>query len=130
MFIHFKSKDSHNILYYFEFAGGQPAKFPAYERVLLRESGFIRPVVIFGPIADLVRDQLLQDEPDIYETPCKYETLCDQSVWGVLLICDAIKQNESEVENFCFCFSAFSVRYHLSFNLVKPPWGLGNWFSR
>ncbi len=51
--------------------GGQPAKFPAYERVLLRESGFIRPVVIFGPIADLVRDQLLQDDPDTYETPCK-----------------------------------------------------------
>ncbi|XP_076012328.1 tight junction protein 1 isoform X2 [Genypterus blacodes] len=42
-------------------------KFPAYERVVLREAGFLRPVVIFGPIADVAREKLARDEPDIYE---------------------------------------------------------------
>ena len=37
--------------------------------------------------------------------------------------CDAIKQNESEVENFL-------LGYHLNFNFVKTPWRLDNWFSR
>ena len=26
------------------------------------------------------------------------------------IICDVTKQNESEVENFCFCFLEFSIR--------------------
>ncbi|XP_073474953.1 tight junction protein 1 isoform X7 [Aquarana catesbeiana] len=42
-------------------------KFPAYERVVLREAGFLRPVVIFGPIADVAREKLAREEPDIYE---------------------------------------------------------------
>ena len=46
-------------------------------------------------------------------------------------ICDVIKQNESEVENFCFfVFWLFLLGYYLSFNLVKNLWRLGNWFSR
>ncbi|XP_008164218.2 tight junction protein ZO-2 isoform X2 [Chrysemys picta bellii] len=43
-------------------------KFPAYERVLLREAGFKRPVVIFGPIADLAMEKLSNDLPDLYQT--------------------------------------------------------------
>ncbi|XP_065262116.1 tight junction protein ZO-2 isoform X5 [Emys orbicularis] len=43
-------------------------KFPAYERVLLREAGFKRPVVIFGPIADLAMEKLSNDFPDLYQT--------------------------------------------------------------
>ncbi|XP_060709879.1 tight junction protein ZO-1 isoform X1 [Hemiscyllium ocellatum] len=42
-------------------------KFPAYERVVLREAGFLRPVVIFGPLADVAREKLAREEPDLYE---------------------------------------------------------------
>ncbi|XP_065123605.1 tight junction protein 1 isoform X4 [Paramisgurnus dabryanus] len=42
-------------------------KFPAYERVVLREAGFLRPVVIFGPIADVARDKLAREVPDLFE---------------------------------------------------------------
>ncbi|XP_074850904.1 tight junction protein 2 [Carettochelys insculpta] len=42
-------------------------KFPAYERVLLREAGFKRPVVIFGPIADLAIEKLSNDLPELYQ---------------------------------------------------------------
>uniref|UniRef100_A0A8C5CRG5 Tight junction protein 1a n=1 Tax=Gadus morhua TaxID=8049 RepID=A0A8C5CRG5_GADMO len=42
-------------------------KFPAYERVVLREAGFLRPVVIFGPIADAAREKLGREEPDVFE---------------------------------------------------------------
>ncbi|XP_061887574.1 tight junction protein ZO-2a isoform X3 [Entelurus aequoreus] len=41
-----------------------PSRFPAYERVVLREAGFKRPVVIFGPIADAVNEKLANDMPD------------------------------------------------------------------
>ena len=34
------------------------ANFDAYERVVLREAGFKRPVVIFGPLADISREML------------------------------------------------------------------------
>lgn len=81
-------------------------KFPAYERVVLREgnanlftlltvgcnskvmfdcesvavvmmwtfswtAGFLRPVVIFGPIADIAREKLAREEPDIFELASK-----------------------------------------------------------
>uniref|UniRef100_A0AAQ5YRL9 Tight junction protein 2a (zona occludens 2) n=1 Tax=Amphiprion ocellaris TaxID=80972 RepID=A0AAQ5YRL9_AMPOC len=39
-------------------------RFPAYERVVLREAGFKRPVVIFGPISDAVNDKLANDIPN------------------------------------------------------------------
>ncbi|KAG5273706.1 hypothetical protein AALO_G00154530 [Alosa alosa] len=42
-------------------------KFPAYERVVLREAGFLRPVVIFGPIADMAREKLSREEQDTFE---------------------------------------------------------------
>ncbi|NWR24873.1 ZO2 protein, partial [Emberiza fucata] len=40
-------------------------KFPAYERVQLREG---RPVVIFGPIADVAMEKLSNDLPHLYQT--------------------------------------------------------------
>ncbi|KAI8503114.1 Tight junction protein ZO-2 [Branchiostoma belcheri] len=43
---------------------GPTTKFPAYERVVLKEPGFPRPVVVFGPIADVTRDRLLREMPD------------------------------------------------------------------
>ncbi|XP_077354042.1 tight junction protein ZO-2a isoform X2 [Festucalex cinctus] len=39
-------------------------RFPAYERVVLREAGFKRPVVIFGPISDAVNEKLASDMPN------------------------------------------------------------------
>ena len=45
------------------------SKFPAYERVSLKHPGFPRPVVIFGPVADLVRDRLLKDFPGKFASP-------------------------------------------------------------
>ena len=47
------------------------SKFPAYERVSLRHPGFPRPVVIFGPVADLVRERLLRDFPLKFASPRK-----------------------------------------------------------
>uniref|UniRef100_A0A663N2I9 Tight junction protein 2 n=1 Tax=Athene cunicularia TaxID=194338 RepID=A0A663N2I9_ATHCN len=43
-------------------------KFPAYERVQLREAGFKRPVVIFGPLADVAMEKLSNDLPHLYQT--------------------------------------------------------------
>lgn len=47
------------------------SKFPAYERVSLRHPGFPRPVVIFGPVADVARDNLLRDFSAKFESPRK-----------------------------------------------------------
>ncbi|XP_070690491.1 tight junction protein ZO-2-like [Pempheris klunzingeri] len=41
-------------------------RFPAYERVVLREAGFRRPVVLFGPIADAANEKLASDMPDLF----------------------------------------------------------------
>nr|XP_024216154.1 tight junction protein ZO-1-like isoform X2 [Halyomorpha halys] len=49
--------------------GDSVSKFPAYERVVLRHPGFMRPVVLFGPIADLAREKLLKDFPDKFSSP-------------------------------------------------------------
>nr|XP_042910009.1 tight junction protein ZO-1 isoform X1 [Parasteatoda tepidariorum] len=45
------------------------SKFPAYERVTLKHPSFIRPVVLFGSLADVARDKLLKDYPDKYASP-------------------------------------------------------------
>lgn len=34
-------------------------------------AGFLRPVVIFGPIADVAREKLAREEPDIFELASK-----------------------------------------------------------
>lgn len=47
------------------------SKFPAYERVSLRHPGFPRPVVIFGPVADIARERLLRDFPLKFASPRK-----------------------------------------------------------
>ncbi|XP_053181927.1 tight junction protein ZO-2-like [Scomber japonicus] len=41
-------------------------RFPAYERVVLREAGFRRPVVLFGPIADAANEKLASNMPDLF----------------------------------------------------------------
>ncbi|XP_041648232.1 tight junction protein ZO-3 isoform X2 [Cheilinus undulatus] len=42
-------------------------KFPAYERVLLREANFKRPIVIMGPLNDIAMGKLANEMPDEYE---------------------------------------------------------------
>ncbi|XP_030583604.1 tight junction protein ZO-3 isoform X1 [Archocentrus centrarchus] len=42
-------------------------KFPAYERVLLREANFRRPIVILGPLNDIAMEKLAREMPDDYE---------------------------------------------------------------
>uniref|UniRef100_A0A7N8YKK0 Tight junction protein 3 n=1 Tax=Mastacembelus armatus TaxID=205130 RepID=A0A7N8YKK0_9TELE len=42
-------------------------KFPAYERVLLREANFKRPIVILGPLNDIAMEKLVREMPDEYE---------------------------------------------------------------
>ncbi|XP_017014004.2 tight junction protein ZO-3 isoform X13 [Drosophila takahashii] len=49
------------------------SKFPAYERVVLRHPGFVRPVVLFGPVSDLARERLAKDFPDKFSTPLQNE---------------------------------------------------------
>ena len=47
------------------------SKFPAYERVVLKHPGFTRPVILFGPIADIAREKMLKDFPDKFISPRK-----------------------------------------------------------
>ncbi|KAJ3599226.1 hypothetical protein NHX12_033189, partial [Muraenolepis orangiensis] len=42
-------------------------KFPAYEKVLLREANFKRPIVILGPLNDIAMEKLAKDLPEDYE---------------------------------------------------------------
>uniref|UniRef100_A0A3Q3VL07 Tight junction protein 2b (zona occludens 2) n=1 Tax=Mola mola TaxID=94237 RepID=A0A3Q3VL07_MOLML len=41
-------------------------RFPAYERVVLREAGFRRPVVLFGAIADSATEKLASEMPELF----------------------------------------------------------------
>ncbi|XP_075257132.1 uncharacterized protein LOC142349449 isoform X4 [Convolutriloba macropyga] len=49
--------------------GPSTAAMPVYERVRLKHASFARPIVIFGPIADLARDQLINDSSHKYLLP-------------------------------------------------------------
>ncbi|KAM9460816.1 tight junction protein ZO-3 isoform 2-T2 [Clarias gariepinus] len=42
-------------------------KFPAYERVVLKEANFKRPIVIMGPLNDIANEKLAKDMPNDYE---------------------------------------------------------------
>uniref|UniRef100_A0AAY4ECX7 Tight junction protein 3 n=1 Tax=Denticeps clupeoides TaxID=299321 RepID=A0AAY4ECX7_9TELE len=42
-------------------------KFPAYEKVLLREANFKRPIVILGPLNDIAMEKLAREMPDEFE---------------------------------------------------------------
>ncbi|XP_030074849.1 tight junction protein ZO-3 isoform X2 [Microcaecilia unicolor] len=43
------------------------AKYPPYERVVLREASFKRPVVVLGPITDIALQKLNSEMPDQFE---------------------------------------------------------------
>ena len=49
-------------------------KYAAYERVVLKEANFARPVVIFGSLADVAREKLKSESPAKYQIPDSYST--------------------------------------------------------
>lgn len=49
-------------------------KYATYERVVLKEVNFVRPIVIFGPLADVAREKLKNQFPNKYEIPESYST--------------------------------------------------------
>ncbi|XP_045779275.1 tight junction protein ZO-1 isoform X4 [Maniola jurtina] len=53
------------------------SKFPAYERVVLKQPGFVRPVIVLGAVADIARERLLSDSPDKFSSPKMDSTLED-----------------------------------------------------
>lgn len=55
--------------------GDSISKFPAYEKVVLSHTGFVRPVVLFGPISDIAREKLTKDFPDKFLSPREYSSL-------------------------------------------------------
>lgn len=54
------------------FGDGTNSNFPAYERVTLQSVNFTRPIVFFGPLADIAREKLLRDFGDKYAIPQAY----------------------------------------------------------
>ncbi|KAF1455764.1 Tight junction protein ZO-3, partial [Spheniscus mendiculus] len=46
-------------------------RYPPYERVVLKEASFKRPVVILGPIADIAMQKLSMELPELFEIACK-----------------------------------------------------------
>ncbi|XP_050085112.1 uncharacterized protein LOC126570982 isoform X4 [Anopheles aquasalis] len=60
------------------------SKFPAYERVVLRHPGFVRPVVIFGPVADIARERLMKDFPDKYTAPLQDDDKGSSKCGGIV----------------------------------------------
>ena len=54
------------------FSEAAVSQFPAYERVVLRGCGFLRPVVLFGAVADIARDLLLREMPDKFAAPREF----------------------------------------------------------
>lgn len=49
--------------------GESGSRFPAYERVKLEDFSATRPVVFFGPLADIAREKLLRDYPEKFASP-------------------------------------------------------------
>jgi hypothetical protein len=49
-------------------------RYNTYERVVLREVNFARPIVLFGPLADVAREKLKSEFPNKYEIPESYST--------------------------------------------------------
>lgn len=60
------------------------SKYPAYERVVLKEVNFIRPVVVFGALSDVARDRLRQELPSKFAIPESYSTEASSQSAGVI----------------------------------------------
>lgn len=60
------------------------SKFPAYERVVLRHPGFVRPVCLFGPIGDVARERLMKEIPDKFTAPYQDDSDKGSSKCGIV----------------------------------------------
>ncbi|XP_058821475.1 tight junction protein ZO-1 isoform X3 [Topomyia yanbarensis] len=60
------------------------SKFPAYERVVLRHPGFVRPVVLFGPVSDIARERLIKDFSDKYTAPLQDDDKGSSKCGGIV----------------------------------------------
>ncbi|GAB5567540.1 tight junction protein ZO-3 isoform X3 [Prionailurus iriomotensis] len=52
--------------------------YPPYERVVLREASFKRPVVILGPVADIAMQKLTAEMPDQFEIAAIAKAIADE----------------------------------------------------
>ena len=57
---------------------------PSAAQVSLRHPGFPRPVVIFGPVADIARERLLRDFPLKFASPQQDNAGGDGSKSGIV----------------------------------------------
>lgn len=56
-------------------------------------AGFLRPVTIFGPIADVAREKLAREEPDIFQiaSKCERDFSCSYEIAiFLLLVCYSV----------------------------------------
>ncbi|XP_055316284.1 tight junction protein ZO-1 isoform X4 [Sitodiplosis mosellana] len=61
------------------------SKFPAYEeRVVLKHPGFVRPVVLFGPVSDIARERLIKDFPDKFTAPLQSDDKSSSGKSGII----------------------------------------------
>ena len=97
---------------------------------------FFEKFLCFLLIIDMFSEPYLLKFPD-HLSLILWEQVWIEAIYQLLLpykfICDAIKQNESEVEKYDFyklAFWHFLLGYCLGFNLLKTPQRLGNWFQR
>uniref|UniRef100_A0A1I8HH66 PDZ domain-containing protein n=1 Tax=Macrostomum lignano TaxID=282301 RepID=A0A1I8HH66_9PLAT len=111
-----------------------PTAFPPYERVAQRRATFCRPVVIFGPFADRVRNYLVATHPDRFELPkhsgptVKLSEIRSVVARGKHCVLDL---NPVAVDRLCFAQLAPIVLYVRAANrmvdgaMVQPPihWG-------
>ena len=70
------------------------SKFPAYERVSLKHPGFPRPIVIFGPVSDLLRDRLVKDFPGKFASPQNFADKSKSSIVRISAIKEIMQQGK------------------------------------
>lgn len=59
--------------------GDSGSRFPAYERVKMEDFSATRPVVFFGPLADIAREKLLRDYPEKFASPQAIDTTGEET---------------------------------------------------
>ncbi|CAB4012456.1 tight junction ZO-1-like isoform X3, partial [Paramuricea clavata] len=66
-------------------------KYPAYERVVKQKAGYVRPVVLLGPIADICRDKLMVEYPEKFTSPATFGRFDANKQSGIKL--SAVRDN-------------------------------------
>ncbi|KTF84338.1 hypothetical protein cypCar_00016508 [Cyprinus carpio] len=70
-------------------------KFPAYEKVVLKEANFKRPIVILGPLNDIANEKLVRELPDEFEVAARIDLQPNTNMWYDVLK-DKIRQHQSK----------------------------------